>query len=571
MPDINTTLAFSTKATIDAALATEPRDWPALAQGLAALAANGDAKARDWVRLAARGHLDKKLGGDKAAFEAAIAAIEAALAPMPAVEAGDEAETAEQGRGRYARNGRRAHTLDTLTIAHDAAAFAGLPSGIRHQNALLATLKQAAKALGIPPALVTLIDRLFADTQPQDWLKTSRPIVWTSNLRLAHDLGLSVSAVKKLVRQAHLFGLVVMKDSPTGARSGRRAADGMLVIEECFGFDLSPLAVRHAELAEAAQKSRVALKDLKVHRRRATIARKATEQCLATAEAFHLWSTYWETTEASLERLGRRLAGTVELETTAGIAGELEALRADAEGILRHAQADAEARATEKSELFDLNMGPAGTVASTLTNSTNTFLERSSVLAQQECSRPSEPSSEPPTRAPAAPTPSSSLGHQAEPMPSPRAPGRRLDLTPGELGALVPVLAPNDDPSWRDLAANVEALRRAQGISHRTWAEAVADLSLPITVVLFALVVSKGEGHFTSGAGAYFAGLAAKARRGQLDFSASIRALRRRGAGAPPPASPTPVPPAPNVPAGFVDAGAPAAAILAAARAGGRP
>lgn len=567
MPDANTTLLFSAKTTIDAALASEPHDWPALGQRLAALIDGGDAKARDWVRLAARGHLDKKL--EPSAFEVAMAAIEAVLAP--AVEAAAEPEPAEQGRGRHARNGRRAHTLDTLTIAHDAAAFSGLPAGIRHHNALLATLKQAAKALGIPPALVTLIDRVFADTQPQDWLKTSRPIVWTSNLRLAHDLGLSVSAIKKLVRQAHLFGLVVMKDSPTGARSGRRGPDGMLVLEECFGFDLSPLAVRHAELAAAAQKSRVALKDLKAHRRRATIARKATEQCLATAEAFHLWSTYWETTEASLERLGRRLAGIVELEATAGIAGELEALRADAEGVLRRAQADAEARAIENKEISDLNMGPVGTVASTLTNSTNTSLERSSVLAQQECSRPSELSPETSTIAPAAPASSSSGGHQAEPMPSPRAPGRRLDLTPSELAALVPVLAPNDDPTWRDLAANAEALRRGQGISHRTWSEAVTDLSLPIAVVLFALVVSKGEGHFTSGAGAYFAGMAAKARRGQLDLSASIRALRRRGTAAPPAAAPASVPPAPNTPSGFVDAGTAAAAILAAARAGGRP
>ena len=45
---------------------------------------------------------------------------------------------------------------------------------------LLAAFKAAAPQLGMSPRLVHAVDWLFRFTQPQDWERGGRPIVWPS-------------------------------------------------------------------------------------------------------------------------------------------------------------------------------------------------------------------------------------------------------------------------------------------------------------------------------------------------------------------------------------------------------
>ena len=97
-------------------------------------------------------------------------------------------------------------------------------------------------------------------------------------------LGLSPSQVKEINRRLIQLGLVTMKDSPNGKRYGRRHEKTGHIIE-AYGFDLSPIAARHAEfvrLAEEGGAERAAMGRL---RRRATIARKAITQILETARS----------------------------------------------------------------------------------------------------------------------------------------------------------------------------------------------------------------------------------------------------------------------------------------------
>jgi hypothetical protein len=49
------------------------------------------------------------------------------------------------------------------------------------------------------------------------------------------------------------FILITMRDSPNGKRYGRRDARGNIV--EAYGFDLSPIAARHAELVRMAEEA----------------------------------------------------------------------------------------------------------------------------------------------------------------------------------------------------------------------------------------------------------------------------------------------------------------------------
>ena len=63
-----------------------------------------------------------------------------------------------------------------------------------------------------------------------------------------------------------------MKDSPNGKRYGKRDPKGRIV--EAYGFDLSPIAARHAEFVRLAEEGRAERAAMGRLRRRATIAQE---------------------------------------------------------------------------------------------------------------------------------------------------------------------------------------------------------------------------------------------------------------------------------------------------------
>jgi replication initiation protein RepC len=152
---------------------------------------------------------------------------------------------------------------------------------------LLAALKAAAPRLGLSPRLVHAVDWLFRFTQPQDWGRGGRPIVWPSASMQQEALGLSATRMKAINRALIEAGLITMKDSPNGKRYGRRDPRGTIV--EAYGFDLSPIAARHAEFVRLAGEAREERELMGRLRRRATIARKGIAQILETAaeHGFH--------------------------------------------------------------------------------------------------------------------------------------------------------------------------------------------------------------------------------------------------------------------------------------------
>ena len=160
-------------------------------------------------------------------------------------------------RGRSARppSGFRRLTPGLLKIDRTAEGFAGLPQGVTTPGQLLAALKAAAPRLGIAPRLVHAIDWLFRFTQPQDWEQGSRPVIWPSASMQQEALGLSLSQVKETNRRLIELGLITMKDSANGKRYGRRHEKTGHIIE-AYGFDLSPIAIRHDEFVRLAEEAR---------------------------------------------------------------------------------------------------------------------------------------------------------------------------------------------------------------------------------------------------------------------------------------------------------------------------
>ena len=132
------------------------------------------------------------------------------------------APRAQRGSFAPTPSGFRRLTPGLLQADRTAESFAGLPDGVTTPGQLLAAFKAAASRLGLSPRLVHAVDWLFRFTQPQDWGRGGRPIVWPSASLQQEALGLSATRVKAINRALIEAGLITMKDSPNGKRYGQR-------------------------------------------------------------------------------------------------------------------------------------------------------------------------------------------------------------------------------------------------------------------------------------------------------------------------------------------------------------
>ncbi|MBG0807869.1 hypothetical protein IY145_00200 [Methylosinus sp. H3A] len=182
-----------------------------------------------------------------------------------------------------APTGSRRLTLTMLAARERADEFVGAAAGSARPFSYLAAFQEAEPYLGLPPQAYKLIAWLVKQTMPHDWEEGSRPICWPSAARQAEFLGLSPARVKVLNRALFEAGVVIVRDSETGKRYGRRGADGRII--EAYGFDLSPLAYRHDEFIRLAAEAKAERERMRALKKRATRARRGIRQLGETLAA----------------------------------------------------------------------------------------------------------------------------------------------------------------------------------------------------------------------------------------------------------------------------------------------
>jgi replication initiation protein RepC len=395
--------------------------------------------------------------------------------------------------------GFRRLTPGLLTVDRKAEKFSGLPAGVTVPGQLLAALKAAAPRLGIAPRLVHALDWLFRFTQPQDWEKDGRPIVWPSALMQQDALGLSATQVKEINRRLIDSGILTMKDSPNGKRYGLRDPKGRIV--EAYGFDLSPIATRHAEFVQLAEQARAERLLMGRLRRRATIARKGVIQILETATEHGFVGSEWRSLAEDAAAIVRALKGVERPEDMEAGVASLEARQTVArqrlELLLKLVESDPK-QPENRPQQHNYKPSP--------------HPEQDTVMASKNCSDAGEGlSSIPPVSR----------------RPSDK--GMVHGIAPDEVVRLAPrlklyLLRPS--PTWPELVDAADWLRHDLGVSKTLWGNACAAMGRELAAIALAIVSTKDPEHFRTTPGGYFHGMVAKAKTGELHLERTVWAMR---------------------------------------------
>ena len=414
----------------------------------------------------------------------------------------DSAQGAPRRGSAYGPTGFRRLTPGLIKVDRVAEGFAGLPNGVTVHGQLLAAFKAAAPRLGLAPRLVHSVDWLFRFTQPQDWERGGRPIVWPSALLQQEALGVSETQAKRLNRHLIELGLVTMKDSPNGKRYGRRDARGRIV--EAYGFDLSPLAARYQEFVQLAEEGRAEREAMGRLRRRATIARKGIVQILETARDYDLRGEEWLMLEREARAIVRELKRAERPD-------DLEV------GVVSLERRQHEARSRLEMLLKDVNKAP-----SQPENAPHQYTYKPTPYPEQDTVITSRTSSE----APEAPVPFSATAE----VPKRPEKGSVHGIRPDELIKLAPRLKPylrRPNPTWSEIIDAADWLRHDLDVSKPLWGEACLTMGRDLAAVALAIVSTKEPEHFRTTPGGYFHGMVQKAKAGELHLERTVWAMRR--------------------------------------------
>ena len=415
---------------------------------------------------------------------------------------GNGAQGAPRRGSAYSPTGFRRLTPGLINVDHVAESFAGLPNAVAAPVQLLAALKAAAPRLGLSTRLVHTVDWLFKFTQPQDWERGARPIVWPSASLQQEALGLSETQTKRLNRCLIEAGLVTMKDSPNGKRYGRRDPKGRIV--EAYGFDLSPLAVRHGEFVRLAEEGRAERDAMGRLRRRATIARKGVVQILETAHDYDLSGEEWATLESDTIAIVQALKRVEQPD-------EMEV------GVTSLEQRQREARARLEELLKDVKKAPSRVENEPhqYTYNPKPYPWKDTVIAPKTGSRGGDPS----------------VPHSSAPELRQRPEkGMVHGVRPDELVRLAPRLRSylhRPNPTWPEIIDAADWLRHDLDVSKSLWGDACLTLGRDLAAVALAIVSTKTPEHFRTTPGGYFHGMVQKAKAGELHLERTVWALRR--------------------------------------------
>lgn len=172
---------------------------------------------------------------------------------------------------------------------------------------ILRDLTAARARFGLSDRDITLLQALLS-FHPGARLDASEPLViHPSNETIcARANGMPCSTMRRHLARLVEAGLLVRRDSPNGKRYARRIAGTKIA----FGFDLSPLLHRAAEIADEAAAARALEQQRKALRETASLLRRDLAALVEFGAAEHadpLWDAFSDLARLTARQLRRKL------------------------------------------------------------------------------------------------------------------------------------------------------------------------------------------------------------------------------------------------------------------------
>ena len=361
------------------------------------------------------------------------------------------------------------------------------PDTAAHKWHVWRNLTEAKDRFNITDRSLAVLNALLSFHQETALVAGADLVVFPSNRELsirAH--GMAPATLRRHLATLVEAGLIIRRDSPNGKRYARKGQGGE--IEQAFGFDLTPLVVRAAEIEILADDVRVQRRACALMREQITLLRRDTAKTIeAGVEQGDPapWSDYAQILFGLSQGLLRVLSQP-ELEA------RLAALRALYENVAKSLDAIIERDDSSTNE------------SHTERHIQNSNTDNSDLEPVLRVSRAREAETEPPKPKPL----------KAYPL------GMVLDACPAVADwTSAPI------QSWSDFVKAASLVRAALGISPSAWEEATDAMGEVEASVCVAAILQRTEA--IKSPGGYLRALSDKARAGQFSLGPVLMALLR--------------------------------------------
>jgi len=410
--------------------------------------------------------------------------------------------------------GRRSLTLAMVASQASTRDFTtrpGASESVVHKWRLFRALTEAKTPLGVTDRALSVLHALLsfhqetALTLPAVDRRANAEagegsagiVVFPSNKELsirAH--GMAPATLRRHLACLVEAGLIIRRDSPNGKRYARRGQDGE--IENAFGFDLTPLVARAAEIENLAEEVRAENKAMRLLRERITLLRRDIVKMIATGLEEGV-SGDWE----ALHLRYVTLSGGYARNSTRR---DLEASEAGLAAFAHEIQNALENHV--KLQKVSANESQNGRhIQNQITDSSD--LEPGLQHGRGEPLEPDDQGSPPP-----------SANANSKPAPRTYPLGMVLEACPDIVD-----YAKSGINNWRDLATTAALVRAALGVSPDAWAQAMVALGEHDASIVIAAILQRGDE--IKSAGGYLRVLTAKARAGEFSLGPVLMALLR--------------------------------------------
>ena len=390
-------------------------------------------------------------------------------------------------------------TVDAAIMKHQAKAQQQLPPTGVNKWEILRELGVSREVFGLSDRDISVLQALVS-FHPNTILggNDADLVVHPSNVAICERLnGMANSTMRRHLSNLVQTGMIVRRDSPNGKRYARRYGDEKIA----FGFDLTPLVIRHAEICQASEAVREARERYKRLRETVSLMRRDLAGLAAFGAGTRPDLSVWDAFDDLATLTARDLRRKLDMDELVDIETSLSTALNAARNILEPFKSQDMSTNESISEQHYQN-----------SNSDSYDLEPSFEKAKGEAVVPDDQAN--------------AIDESAQPSES-RLPNIPLGMV---LAVCKEYLAYSDEKirHWHQLVRVADLLRPMMGISPSAWEEAKRLMGPEEAAVVVVAMLERFSD--IKSPGGYLRSLSSKAALGEFSCGPMIMALMRREA-----------------------------------------